>query len=232
MDTIAILRELVYLVAAVTFIIGLKRLSSPATARSGNQVAAAGMALAVLATFVDPHIQGIGYAFIIVGALIGGGIGFYLARTVQMTAMPQMVALFNGMGGGAAAFSSTAEFVNLVNGRGVIPIDVSVTTALGVVIGSISMSGSVIALGKLQGFVPANPITYPGQQIINAALGLIIVLSAVFLVVSPNSAVLIGMIVLAALLGIAIVLPIGGADMPVVISLLNSFTGLAVRRSL
>src|SRR5436309_7616902 len=111
MDWISILRELAYLVAAVTFIIGLKRLSSPATARSGNQLAAAGMALAVLATFVDPHIQGIGYGFIIVGALIGGGIGFYLARTVQMTAMPQMVALFNGMGGGAAAFSSTAEFL-------------------------------------------------------------------------------------------------------------------------
>src|SRR5947209_19529748 len=145
MDVISILRELAYLVAAVAFIIGLKRLSSPATARSGNQIAAAGMILAVLATFLNSNIQGIGYAFILVGALIGGGIGFYLARTVQMTAMPQMVALFNGMGGGAAAFSSTAEFLNLVNGGSAIPIDGSVTTALGVVIGSINMAGMVVA---------------------------------------------------------------------------------------
>src|SRR5437588_5910958 len=164
MDVISILRELAYLVAAVAFIIGLKRLSSPATARSGNQIAAGGMILAVLSTFLNSHIQGIGYAFILVGALIGGGIGFYLARTVPMSARPQMVALFNGMGGGAAAFSSTAEFLNLVSAGGSIPIDTSITTVLGAVIGSISMSGSVIALGKLQGFVPARPITYPGQQ--------------------------------------------------------------------
>src|SRR6266446_1044977 len=172
MDTKTIIIQLIYLLAAICFIIGLRRLSSPATARSGNQVAAVGMALAVLATFfLDDIINSglTGYALIIVGALIGGGVGFYLARSVQMTAMPQMVALFNGMGGGAAAFSSTAEFLNLVNGGSAIPIDVSVTTALGVVIGSISMAGSVIALGKLQGFVPANPITYPGQQIVNAA---------------------------------------------------------------
>jgi NAD(P) transhydrogenase subunit beta len=231
MDLIAILRELAYLVAAVTFIIGLKRLSSPATARSGNQLAAAGMLLAVLATFLNPHIQGIGYAFILVGMAIGGGIGFYLARTVQMTAMPQMVALFNGMGGGAAAFSSTAEFLNLVSAGGSIPIDTSITTVLGAVIGSISMSGSVIALGKLQGFVSGSPITYPGQQIVNAVIAVIIVLLGLFLVFSPNTGtlplVLAAIIVLAVLLGIAIVLPIGGADMPVVISLLNSFTGLA-----
>src|SRR5215212_8423166 len=113
MDLISILRELAYLVAAATFIIGLKRLSSPATARSGNQLAAAGMLLAVLATFLNSHIQGIGYAFILVGMAIGGGIGFYLARTVQMTAMPQMVALFNGMGGGAAAFSSISEYLKM-----------------------------------------------------------------------------------------------------------------------
>src|SRR5205823_9339067 len=130
-----------------------------------------------------------------------------------------------------AAFSSTAEFLNLVSAGGSIPIDTSITTVLGAVIGSISMSGSVIALGKLQGFVPARPITYPGQQIINAALAALIVLLGVFLVLSPTggvlSVVLVGIIVLAVLLGIAIVLPIGGADMPVVISLLNSFTGLA-----
>jgi NAD(P) transhydrogenase subunit beta len=231
MDTISILRELAYLVTAITFIIGLRRLSSPATARSGNQIAAAGMALAVLTTLLNPNIKGIGYLFIGVGALIGGGIGFYLARTVQMTAMPQMVALFNGMGGGAAALSSSAEFLNLVNAGGSIPIDTSIATVLGAVIGSISMSGSVIALGKLQGFVSGSPVTYPGQQIVNAIIAILIVLLGAFLVVSPNtstlSLVLLAIIVLAVALGIAIVLPIGGADMPVVISLLNSFTGLA-----
>jgi H+-translocating NAD(P) transhydrogenase subunit beta len=229
MDWITIGREIAYLIAAVAFIVGLKRLSSPATARSGNQIAAAGMALAVAATFVNPdHITATGVAYIVVGSLIGGGLGFYLARTVQMTAMPQMVALFNGMGGGAAALSSTAEFLNLVSAGQAIPPDVSITTVLGVVIGSISASGSVIALGKLQGFISSSPITYRGQQVVNAILGAIIVLLAIYLVAfDSNPAVLIGLIVLALVLGVAIVLPIGGADMPVVISLLNSFTGLA-----
>src|SRR5438067_8936206 len=146
MDTKTIIIQLIYLLAAICFIIGLRRLSSPATARSGNQVAALGMALAVLATFflTDIIASGvIGYALIIVGALIGGGVGFYLARTVQMTAMPQMVALFNGMGGGAAAFSATAEFLNRVSRNEAITIDVAITTVLGVLIGAVSMSGSV-----------------------------------------------------------------------------------------
>src|SRR3954451_7302433 len=144
MDTISILRELAYLVTAITFIIGLRRLSSPATARSGNQIAAAGMALAVLTTLLNPNIKGIGYLFIGVGALIGGGIGFYLARTVQMTAMPQMVALFNGMGGGAAAFSAAADFYNIISSGQTPTADVAIATVLGAIIGSISMSGSVI----------------------------------------------------------------------------------------
>src|SRR5437870_5668303 len=130
MDWLFIGRELIYLIAAAAFIIGLKRLSSPATARSGNQVAAVGMSLAILATFADPRLQGIGFGLIIVGALIGGGVGFYLARTVQMTAMPQMVALFNGMGGGAAALSSASEFLNLLGRGTAISPDVSITTVL------------------------------------------------------------------------------------------------------
>jgi NAD(P) transhydrogenase subunit beta len=125
MDFTITFREIAYLIAAAMFIIGLKRLSSPATARSGNQVAAVGMAIAVLATFVNPeHITGLGFLYIIVGSLIGGGIGYVLARRVQMTAMPQMVALFNGMGGGAAALSSTAEFLNLAAPT----LDVSIST--------------------------------------------------------------------------------------------------------
>src|SRR5438552_7813867 len=222
MDLRAILIELIYLVAAVCFIIGLRRLSSPATARSGNQVAAAGMTLAVLATLANSDIisSGVaGYGLIIVGALIGGGVGFYLARTVQMTAMPQMVALFNGMGGGAAALSATAEFLNRISRGEAISLDVAITTVLGVLIGSVSMSGSVIALGKLQGFISGSPITYAGQQVVNAILGVIIVLMGLYLVViRPEPLVLWALVLVAIVLGVAIVLPIGGADMPVVIS--------------
>lgn len=220
--------EVAYLIAAVCFILGLRRLSSPATARSGNQIAAAGMALAVFATFFDPSIALDNLWIIAVGAVIGGAIGFVLARRVEMTAMPQMVALFNGMGGGAAALTSTSEFLHRLRlGEG-IPFDVSLATILGVVIGAVSFSGSMIALGKLQGFISSAPITYKGQQIVNAILGIIILAAAVYLIAfRAETWVLFAMIVIALVLGVAVVLPIGGADMPVVISLLNSFTGMA-----
>ncbi len=235
MDTKTIIIQLIYLLAAICFIIGLRRLSSPALARSGNQIAALGMTLAVLATFfLDDIINSgfTGYALIIVGSVIGGGIGFYLARTVQMTAMPQMVALFNGMGGGAAAFSATAEFLNHVARNEAITVDVAITTVLGVLIGCVSMSGSVIAVGKLQGFVSSAPVTYAGQQVVNGILFAAIVLMGAYLALFTTAAiapiVLFVLIVASVILGVAMVLPIGGADMPVVISLLNSFTGLAV----
>ncbi len=229
--------DIAYLVAAIMFIVGLRRLSSPATARQGNQIAAAGMALAVLATLFDPSVA-VGYLWLIVlGAVIGGAIGLVLARRVEMTAMPQMVALFNGMGGGAAALTSTAEFVHTVgrltgiNSTGRLPFDYSLATVLGVVIGSISFAGSAVALGKLQGFVSTSPITYKGQQVVNAVIALGILVLAVLLLILPPTGIsflyLTVMIVLSLVLGVAIVLPIGGADMPVVISLLNSFTGLA-----
>jgi NAD(P) transhydrogenase subunit beta len=221
--------EAVYLVAAICFIIGLRRLSSPATARTGNRIAAAGMGLAVVATLFDPSIALENIWIIALGTIIGGGIGFLLARRVEMTAMPQMVALFNGMGGGAAALTSTSEFLHRLPSPGqTIPLDFSIATILGVVIGSVSFSGSIIALGKLQGFISSAPITYKGQQVVNALLGLIILAAAVYLVAfRPDTWVLIAMIVVSVILGVAIVLPIGGADMPVVISLLNSFTGMA-----
>src|SRR4051795_9048266 len=139
MDTKTIIIQLIYLLAAICFIIGLRRLSNPAVARSGNQIAAVGMALAIAATlFVTEIVDSgaLGYTLIFVGALIGGGIGFYLARTVQMTAMPQMVALFNGMGGGAAALASTADFLNLISEHTVPTLDVALATVLGVLIGS------------------------------------------------------------------------------------------------
>src|SRR5438105_11332027 len=207
MDTKTIIIQLIYLLAAICFIIGLRRLSSPATARSGNQVAAVGMALAVLATFFLDDIinSGVtGYALIIVGALVGGGVGYYLARTVQMTAMPQMVALFNGMGGGAAAFSSTAEFLNRVNQGQEITLDVAITTVLRVLIGCVSMSGSVIAVGKLQGFVSSAPVTYKGQQIVNAILfGAIVLMGAYLAAIKAEPVVLLVLILAAIMLGVA-----------------------------
>jgi NAD(P) transhydrogenase subunit beta len=225
--------EIAYLLAAVTFIISLRRLSNPKTARSGNQVAAVGMAIAVLATYASIMINGVDWhlILILVGSIIGGGIGWYLARRVEMTAMPQMVALFNGMGGGAAALTSISEFFEKLGSATPYGFDFSIATVLGVVIGSVSLSGSFIALGKLQGFISASPVTYSGQQIVNAAVGLLIAVMAVFLVAAPagdlHGFVLILMSLLAMVLGVAITMPIGGADMPVVISLLNSFTGLA-----
>lgn len=231
MSTVYYLIAVAYLIAAVCFILGLRFLSSPKTARQGNLVAAAGMTVAIIATLFYPGIQSSRYLLIAIGALAGGGIGFFLARTVQMTAMPQMVALFNGMGGGAAALSSTADFLNLINAHTVPTLDVVLATVLGVIIGSISMAGSVIAVGKLQGFVSAAPVTYPGQQIVNAILFIGAIGCGIYLMFDPGSStsaiVLLSMIVIAVILGVAIVLPIGGADMPVVVSLLNSFTGLA-----
>lgn len=222
-----IIIEVAYLLAAVCFIIGLKRLSSPALARSGNQIAAFGMLVAVVATlFARPVVNP---WYILVGSVIGGGIGYYLARSVQMTAMPQMVALFNGMGGGAAALTSISEYIKMAEAGGALAIDFSLATILGVVIGSVSFSGSIIALGKLQGFISAAPITYKGQQVVNGLLFALIALLGVYLVgFDPhNTLVLWVSAALALVLGVAMVLPIGGADMPVVISLLNSFTGLA-----
>ncbi len=225
--------ELAYLIAAVTFIISLHRLSNPATARTGNLTAAAGMSIALLATLINLLINGFDYHFILilVGMVIGGGIGFYLARTVQMTAMPQMVALFNGMGGGAAALTSLSELFGRLNAHESYNVDFSISSVLGVVIGCLSLSGSFIALGKLQGFISSGPVTYKGQQVVNAIVAVaILALGLILIVVQPGDAhmtVLVVMAVLALVLGVAITMPIGGADMPVVISLLNSFTGLA-----
>jgi NAD(P) transhydrogenase subunit beta len=223
--------EIAYLITAVTFIISLKRLSNPKTARSGNQLAMLGMAIAVLATLFDRRVSLDNLWLIAIGALVGGGVGWYLARTVQMTAMPQMVALFNGMGGGAAALTSASEFLERVNARETITFDFTLATVLGVTIGCVSLFGSFIALGKLQGFITAAPVTYRGQQIVNGLLAVGLIVLAVYVNLYPTEPAaqwaLLGMAVLAGALGLALTMPIGGADMPVVISLLNSFTGLA-----
>ncbi|HUQ20496.1 MAG TPA: NAD(P)(+) transhydrogenase (Re/Si-specific) subunit beta [Gemmatimonadaceae bacterium] len=217
-----------YIVAAVLFIFGLKRLSSPATARSGNQLAAIGMGLALAATLFDRQI--ISFWIIAAGTLVGAAIGIYFARTVQMTAMPQMVALFNGMGGGTAALVSVAEYLRLSSLPGTENIGVGEATSivLGTAIGAISFTGSLIAFGKLQEILPGRPLQFPMQRVLNGLVLLsIIVLGVTIALGMSGVAALWALFAAALLLGAMFVLPIGGGDMPVVISILNSLTGLA-----
>ena len=215
-----------YIVSAVLFIFGLKRLSSPSTARSGNQLAAIGMALALAATLLDRQI--ISFWMIGVGTLLGAMIGTYFARTVQMTAMPQMVALFNGMGGATAALVSVAEYIRLARIGDAIAKGETASIVLGTIIGAVSFTGSIIAFGKLQEILPGKPIQFPLQRLINGLLLLAIVaLGAAIVVGSAGTAGLWQLFAIALVLGVMFVLPIGGGDMPVVISILNSLTGLA-----
>ena len=217
--------SLAYLAASIAFIVGLKRLSSPATARSGNLTAAAGMGLAVLATLFVPGLRNLP---LIVGALlVSAGIAAYGARVVKITDMPQVVALLNGLGGGAAALVSVAEHLH-ASRLGVDPgLTAAVSTAFGVVIGALSFSGSLVAFGKLQGLVSERPVTWPLQQPINFVLLAGVLGLSIMVGFGAGPAWLIGLLFAALLVGVLVVLPIGGADMPVVISLLNSFTGLA-----
>ncbi|HEV7595574.1 MAG TPA: NAD(P)(+) transhydrogenase (Re/Si-specific) subunit beta [Gemmatimonadaceae bacterium] len=214
-----------YIVAAVLFIFGLKRMTSPATARSGNRLAAVGMALALGATLLDHQI--VSYWTIALGTLIGGVMGVYFARTVQMTAMPQMVALFNGMGGATAALVSVAEFLRLTRAGDAIGIGEATSIVLGTIIGAISFTGSIIAFGKLQEILPGRPLQFPLQRIINALILLAVVALGISVVAGGGSATLWALFAAALVLGAMFVLPIGGGDMPVVISILNSLTGLA-----
>ena len=216
------------LVAVALFIYGLHQLNSPPTARAGNQLAMVGMAIALVSSLVTT--QGIGWWAILVGVLLGGTIGIVAALRVKMTAMPQMVALYNGAGGAAAAAISTLEFFLLASGNGENAI-VSVSLVLSAIIGCLSFAGSIIAFLKLQELMTGRPITYPGQQFVNALILLAILgLAGWFVVTLGTMPVLafLGLLVCSLILGVLFVLPIGGADMPVVISLLNSFTGLAV----
>ncbi len=214
-----------YIVAAVLFIFGLKRLSSPATARSGNRLAAVGMALALGVTLLDRQI--VSFWTIALGTLIGAVMGIYFARTVQMTAMPQMVALFNGMGGATAALVSVAEYLRLSSAGDAIGIGESTSIVLGTAIGAISFTGSLIAFGKLQEILPGRPLQFPLQRAVNALILLAILSLGILVVAGGGSAPLWGLFAAALVLGAMFVLPIGGGDMPVVISILNSLTGLA-----
>jgi NAD(P) transhydrogenase subunit beta len=218
--------DVAYVVTAICFIFGLRYLSSPKTARLGNRISAVGMLIAVVATLS----QGIVNWWVLGSALIvGAAIGIYSALRVKMTAMPQMVAIFNGAGGGAAALVAAGELLKVFNAGQLPTPDVSFTSVLSAVVGSVSFAGSIIAFLKLQEVLSGRPITYPGQQIVNALIALVIVVCWGLVVADyPNSLEFFWIALGASfVLGILFVLPIGGADMPVVISLLNSFTGLA-----
>ncbi|MDX1618384.1 MAG: NAD(P)(+) transhydrogenase (Re/Si-specific) subunit beta [Balneolaceae bacterium] len=216
--------QLLYLVAMAFFIIGIRRLNSPATARSGNQLAAFGMLMGVIVTLFDQQI--VTFEYIIAGVLIGGVIGAFAAKKVEMTAMPEMVAIFNGFGGGASALVAWGEFTRI--DAGLFGTQDLVTIGLSILIGSITFTGSFIAFGKLQGFISGKPITFPGQNYFNllltaGTLGLI-----GWFTYDPTNMLAFWLIFgIALFLGVLTVIPIGGADMPVVISLLNSYSGIA-----
>ena len=217
--------DLAYLVAALCLVLGIKRLSSAATARSGNLIAAAGTAIALVFTLLDPDIHS--YGVIAAGVALGSVVGVASARLVRMTAMPQMVALFNGVGGGAAALIALAEFHRLAPPAGRVAGDVVVAILFSAVIGTISFSGSLVAFGKLQELLPGRPLVFPAQQALNALLFAALVAFALLAAVSEEQLWLVALVVGAGAFGVLLVLPIGGADMPVVISFLNAFTGLA-----
>ena len=218
--------EVLYIVAFGLFIYGLMGLTGPRTAVRGNRIAAVGMAVAIVATLLLPGFGN--WGLVIIGIAIGTAIGVPAARQVKMTAMPQMVALFNGVGGGAVALIAWVEFRS-TSGFTDEALYVAVFSLFAAIVGSVSFWGSNIAFAKLQGLLPGRPIQLPGQQFINGALLLVCVASAVIIASGTDSQVLfvLGILVAAALLGNFVVLPIGGADMPVVISLLNAFTGLS-----
>ncbi len=218
--------EVTYLVAAVLLIIGLKRLSSPATARSGNRLAAVGVLLALLVTLLDNGV--ISYGGIIIGVIIGGGLGIIAGRKVQMTAMPQMVGLLNGLGGGTAALVSLAEYMRLAREAPPVGPGESLSVAQGTAKGAVSFTGSIIAFAKLQELLSGKPHQFPLQRIVNLILAIAIAALALLLITGRGGMpALWGVFIVALALGALLVLPIGGGDMPVVISTLNALTGMA-----
>jgi NAD(P) transhydrogenase subunit beta len=219
--------DLCYLFAAVTFILALKGLSNPKRARSGNFIAMFGMAVAIGATFFQPNLKNT--IPMVAAMVVGAAVGIPTSRFVKMTAMPQLVAIFNGVGGGAAALVSITEFIRINPTKP--PTYVVLEVLLGVLIGTVSFSGSAIAYIKLQELITGRPITYPGQQVINALLGLGAIALVVIALVVPSTTIMWILLAVSFVIGIAVVLPIGGADVPVLISLLNSLTGLAVAAS-
>ena len=213
---------LVYLVASVLFILGIKKLGSPKTARKGNMLSSLGMFLAIVITLFDQHI--LTYEYIIIGLVVGSAIGTVMAVKVQMTGMPQMVGLLNGFGGGASALVALSEYYKSDSSD----VAILITLVLSILIGAVTFTGSFIAFGKLQGFVTGKVVKYPLQNPINVLLLLAVVAAGVVFIIDPSRVdILLGILSVSLLLGVLLVLPIGGADMPVAVSLLNSYSGLA-----
>jgi NAD(P) transhydrogenase subunit beta len=218
--------NLFYVLAAVLFIIGLKKLSHPKTARTGNLIASIGMLIAIVATLIGFDV--LDFKLIAIGMIIGSIIGATFAIKVKMTGIPQMVAIFNGFGGGASALVAAAEFYSKGGSADSTTFLLS-TIALSVLVGTLTFTGSFVAFGKLQGFISGQPIVFKGQKVLNAIIALTLIAFAVGVVMVPANMYwyFIGLLVFAAIIGITLVIPIGGADMPVVISLLNSYSGIA-----
>ena len=219
-------QNIFYLLSSVLFIFGIKRLSHPRTARSGNLIASMGMLIAIITTLVVS--DSLSYELIGIGIIIGAIIGAFFAVRVEMTQMPQMVAIFNGFGGIASALVAAAEFVNPSESFPYGEIFTYSTISLSLFIGTLTFTGSFIAFGKLQGFVSGKPIVFPGQQLLNGLIASSIIGLAVYIVLFPNDLNYFYLLIaLSAIIGITLTIPIGGADMPVVISLLNSYSGIA-----
>ncbi|MFT6850176.1 MAG: NAD(P) transhydrogenase subunit beta [Sphingobacteriales bacterium] len=222
-----IIIEIAYLIASTLFIVGIKLLGKPATARKGNMISAAGMLIAVLVTLINQRV--LGFVEILICVTVGSAIGAYYAKRVEMTAIPQMVAIFNGFGGAASVLVAASEYWRIIETGETLPGGfVSSTMLVGGIIGSITLTGSLIAFGKLQGIVSGGAITFKGQHPLNALLAVLMLVACVFFVIDPSAqSLMIAILSIALLLGVLTVIPIGGADMPVVVSLLNSYSGLA-----
>ena len=223
----AALEQLLYLTAAVLFIIGLKRLSSPVTARRGNALSGVGMLIAILVTLFDRGI--LSFQAIAVGIVVGSLLGLWMARAVKMTSMPQMVALLNGFGGGSSLLVGGAEFLKAELVGATPPLDVGITTQLSLLVGAVTLTGSLIAWAKLEELMTGKPITFPMQKSVNALTFIVIVVLGAYQIATPEQVLwpFYAVIFLSLALGVLLVIPIGGADMPVVISLLNSYSGIA-----
>jgi NAD(P) transhydrogenase subunit beta len=217
--------DIMYVVAAILFIVGIKLLGSPATARRGNMLAAVGMVIAVAFTIALPEVDH--YGLIAAGLAVGAVIGVAAARLVRMTAMPQMVALLNGLGGGASVAVAFGEWNRLAPDPGTLPGDILGADLFAALIGSITFSGSLLAFAKLQELLPGSPITYPAQRVTNAGLIAAALVFALVAGITEDTLWMSLMILSAVAFGVLFVLPIGGADMPVVIAFLNAFSGLS-----
>ena len=221
------LLAIIYLVSSALFIIGLKRLGSPKTAPQGNRLSGVGMLIAIAATLFDRAI--VSYTVILAGLLVGTAIGIWMAKSVKMTSMPQMVALLNGFGGAASLLVGGAEFLAAELAGDTLPAVASITIQLALLIGAVTFTGSMVAFAKLQELMTGRPILFPGQKAVNALLFLGILALSAYQVATPQPVLwpFYAVVALSLVIGILLVIPIGGADMPVVISLLNSYSGIA-----